>query len=378
MTPTTLLIRADASPRMGTGHVMRCLALGQAWQAEGGAVVFASAQYVAGLDARIRDEQMEIVHLSVLAGGPDDAAATVAAARACGAAWVVLDGYHFSGAYQRVLKEAGLRVMAVDDFVHTDHYWADLVLNQDVYAAARLYESREAGTELLLGTDYAFLRREFWSCPRPDIRVPETARRLLVTLGGADPTNSSLKIVEALRHPGAEDLESLIVIGPSNPYRAEVETAAAAQAGRIRVVCCPPDIPGLMQWCDLAISAGGSTMWELAYFRVPCMVLVLIENQLSTALVLERMGACRVLADALHKSPPALGEEIVRLAADAVARKSYAEKFGSLIDGRGAQRVCAALRARLPREPDDVSGTLRVPGAAHGVCRIPDAPRPER
>ena len=98
-----------------------------------------------------------------------------------------------------------------------------------------------------------------------------------------------------------------------------------------------------MQNCDLAISAGGSTMWELAYFRVPAMVLVLAESQVSTARVLQRMGACRVLDDAKELGAAALAEEIIRLANDGAALKTYSEVFGNLVDGRGAQRVCQEL-----------------------------------
>ncbi len=340
----TLIIRADAGPRMGTGHVMRSLALAQAWQDAGGAVVFVVAEHVAKIDARLQGEKMVVVHLAVRPGGGEDIAATAETASAHRASWVVLDGYQFDGDFQRALKAAGCRVMALDDFGHCQHYWADIVLNQDVNATAQMYASRDEETRLLLGTEYVLLRREFCGLPRPDANTPPLARRLLVTLGGADPWNYTTRIVRALGDPRADRLEAVVVVGPGNPYRADVEAAAAPHADRIRVLCSPPNMPELMQACDLAISAGGSTMWELAYFRVPSMVLVLAENQLSTAQVLKRTGACRVLEDALELSGAALADEIHQLAADWSARAAYAEKFGGLIDGRGSHRVCEILR----------------------------------
>jgi len=107
-------------------------------------------------------------------------------------------------------------------------------------------------------------------------------------------------------------------------------------------------MPELIQACDLAISAGGSTMWELAYFRVPSMVFVLADNQLSTARVLNRLDACKVIEDAVNLAVENLAEEIFRLVEDDRTRKSLADTFGGLLDGQGAARVCNELYGVQP------------------------------
>src|SRR5437899_540764 len=121
-----LLIRADAGCRMGAGHIMRCLALAQAWQDSGAEVEFLSATMPVQLGFRLVSERMQLREVGEVSGSDVDAQATVATASALGANWVVVDGYQFGTAFQRWLKDAGMKLLFVDDYGHCDSYCADL------------------------------------------------------------------------------------------------------------------------------------------------------------------------------------------------------------------------------------------------------------
>ena len=162
MVKQTLLIRADASTRIGTGHVMRCLALAQAWEDSGRRAAFAMGMDAPALEDRLRSDGMEVVHLSAEPGSLEDAEMTADIAQKMGAGWAVVDGYHFGSDYQRIIKESGLRLLFIDDNGHADHYYADIVLNQNLHANEELYRKREPYTKLLFGTEYVLLRREVW------------------------------------------------------------------------------------------------------------------------------------------------------------------------------------------------------------------------
>src|SRR5437868_6357242 len=95
-----LLIRADADSRMGTGHMMRCLALAQPWR-KSGRVLFAAAECPQTIADRLQAERFELRRLSVIAGSQADAEATAAAAETIDAAWLVVDGYQFGADYVR-------------------------------------------------------------------------------------------------------------------------------------------------------------------------------------------------------------------------------------------------------------------------------------
>ncbi len=131
-----LLVRADANPVIGTGHIMRCLALAQAWQDQGGSVTFACAEGLPeSLHQRLSSESMSVRLLQVNPGSEADARAVIELARQVQTSVVVVDGYHFGADYQRWLKDAGLRLLFIDDNGHAEHYYADWVLNQNIHAS---------------------------------------------------------------------------------------------------------------------------------------------------------------------------------------------------------------------------------------------------
>ncbi len=337
-----LVIRADASPRIGTGHVMRCLALAQAWQDEGGQARFVMAGGPGALMRRLESEGASAHRLEAAPGGDEDARRTAALAQEAGAGWVVVDGYHFGAEYQAALKGAGLRLLVIDDGGHAARYHADLVLNQNLYADEALYARRGPQTRLLLGPSYALLRREFVR-RRPPREVPEVARKLLVTLGGSDPDGVTLRAVAALRELGREGLEAVVVVGAANPRREEIASAAQGADG-VRVLVNPAEMAGLMEWADFALAAAGSTCWELCCLGLPALLLVLAENQAPVAAACESAGAARDLGWHFCHSTGGLADAIRAARADHAFRAFAAKRGPELIDGRGAARVCAALR----------------------------------
>lgn len=343
MTPS-LLIRADGSAVIGAGHVMRCLALAQAWQLSGGRAVFLQAETTPALGQRLRQAGCETRTLSASAGSATDAAETIREAQACGAAWIVGDGYHLDTAWQQQIRNAGLRLLLLDDYGHASHYHADIVLNQNLSADAALYAHRDASTRLLLGPRYALLRREFLAAAHAPRDFSAPARRVLVTLGGSDPDNVTAQVLAAVRL--LPDLEVRVVIGGSNPHRAALLAAAAANPA-VRCEVDATDMPGLMAWADVAITAGGSTSWELACAGLPALQLVLAPNQAGIAAALERAGATINLGDFRTVAAETIAARLAALCADSARRAAMSASAARLVDGHGARRVAAALGTPL-------------------------------
>jgi UDP-2,4-diacetamido-2,4,6-trideoxy-beta-L-altropyranose hydrolase len=345
-----LLIRADASPRIGTGHVMRCLALAQAWKETGGQATFLSVCDSEGLRCRIEAAGAGLVSLPTSHPHPSDLEATlrmlagraVAATPPAAGPWLVLDGYQFDPDYAQAIRRAGYRLLIVDDNAPLAHYHADLVLNQNIHAGQLTYR-RDPDTRLLLGTRYVLLRTEFAAFPRQPREVRAAARRVLVTLGGSDPENVTAMALRALEMVEVPDLHARVVAGPANPHLEGLREAGRRSQGRTEILTAAEDLPALMDWAEIAVSAGGSTCWELAFMGVPNVILVLAENQLGNAAGLAAAGVSINMGQARLVSAEALAETLTKLLKSARKRRRMGLRGHALVDGRGAERVSKAI-----------------------------------
>jgi UDP-2,4-diacetamido-2,4,6-trideoxy-beta-L-altropyranose hydrolase len=352
-----LIIRADVSTHIGTGHLMRCLALAQAWQDAGGHTVFVMCTDAPAIEDRFKLERMEIVHLSAPLGSADDAMQTADLSRRMGASWIVVDGYHFGADYQRFVKEAGLCLLFIDDNGHADRYYADIVLNQNLHAHESLYANREYYTRLLLGPSYALLRREFCKWRGWRREIPEVAHRVLVTLGGGDPDNVTLTVIQALQQVVIDRLEAVVVVGGSNPHYEELQSAARDSRITIGLERDVKNIPELLAWADVAISAAGTTAWELAFMGLPSLLVIQADNQSATAERLNGVGVARNLGRPDSFSPDKVAQELTEILSTDGTQTEMAYHGQRLVDGDGVARVLMhlkniGLRLRKAREDD--------------------------
>ncbi len=336
----TLILRADGGPSIGGGHIMRCLALAQAWSETGGRAAFCAAILAPSLQQRLVDEGFGCIAVEAEPGSAADAEATVAVAKSLGARVVVIDGYQFPVAFHQRLRDAGLKLAALDDNGEIGSYVDDLVINQNRHASPALYAQRAGHTRLLLGTEYALLRREFRSWQGLPRTFPALARHVLVTLGVADPLNVTADVI-ACADRALADTEIVVVVGGSNPHADGIATETA-QLPHCRLVRDPgSEMARLMAAADLAVCAGGSTMWEMACMGVPFIPIVIADNQRQAAAAMARNGFPAIERAAVLRELPAA---VAVLAADAGRREALSRRGRQLVDGRGAERVCAALR----------------------------------
>lgn len=331
---------------MGTGHLMRALALAQAWKENGGETIFLTNCQQPGLLQRLYDEKFLVHHIDQLSPSTNDWKQTAEVARNYPDSWFVLDGYHFGFDYQQSIRNAGFRLLIIDDMAHLSRYTADILVNQNP-GATKLRYNLATPTELLFGSQYCLLRREF----RGTISArnfSHNSRKIMVTAGGSDPHNVTVPILEAFSGV-KEKLEIVAVAGAANRNEQALQAAVASSPHDVKLVKNVRDMSQLMQWADVAISAAGTTALELASMGVPSVLISLFDNQKSIGAEMAIQQAALhagELPNINWKTIPTLALSLLN---DKAARQRMSERARQLVDGRGGERITLHLKQSLKK-----------------------------
>lgn len=342
----SLLIRADANRRIGSGHAMRCSAVAAEAVRLGCGAVFAvsdegSAAFAEGLGFPAR-----ILPGDARSLGREDAMRLAGLAEELEASCLLVDSYAATDAFfdgLGVARRQGVTVACIDDlFTFEEGYRTaplprnvDAVVNYSFSASeaayARAYDGSSA--DLLIGPTYAPVRRQFRCGPRacrPEVR------RILVTTGSTNQGGLLEGLVEACLN-AAPEVHVAVVVGKMASYDGPA-------GGRVDVLRDVAGMAALMEDADLALSAAGSTLYELAAMGVPTVAVASTENQSLNADGFERLALGPVvLFEEGRFAGGDLGSIVSNLVEDLSARAAMAERGSSVVDGRGAERIVRTL-----------------------------------
>lgn len=335
-----VLIRCDAGPTLGSGHVMRCLALARALTERGTAVTFASTAQTFETVPTLAVSQYPSIALERPLDTDEIAAR--------GPTWdaVVVDHYALDARHEAALRRVAPVVAVIDDLADRAHD-CDVLCDQTIGRTDADYAPLVPSTAAVyLGADYALLQPAF-AQNRPAALAARAERRpvsrVLISLGMTDIGGITAWATKAALASDL-DAEFAVAVGSRAPSMPALKALAASDR---RVVLYPDceDMCALMVASDLAIGAGGMTSWERCCLGLPAIVLVLAENQARNARHLARLGAVELLPE---RDPSALAAAIRRLAANADARAEMSRAAAALTDGKGAQRLADILTSRIP------------------------------
>lgn len=340
-----LILRADAGHRLGSGHVMRLAALAEAAIDAGGAAQLLIGGEPAASVAGLRARGLDAVALAPAATADDPlaGAAIAAAAAALAADAIVVDGPHFAPAAVDALRDGGRALASLDDRGLAP-LPTPIVINPG-YGAEALGERYPGARIHLLGRRFHLLRREFRTWPHGGPALADDVRRVVVTMGGSDPVGATARVVTAL--PG-HGLEVVVVLGPGFRDHAGLAAAtarAAARDHRVTTVADPAALAPVLAGCELAISAAGGTLAELAYLGRPVYAIAIVDDQRAVA---DRQRAARLIAGGrplADLTDGALADDLAALLADGPRRRALATAAAATIDGLGPARIVAALHA---------------------------------
>jgi UDP-2,4-diacetamido-2,4,6-trideoxy-beta-L-altropyranose hydrolase len=266
------VLRADASDLIGVGHVMRSLALGEALLDVGFDVMLATVGLPAGMREEAHKCGITVVDLQCVPFGAADALATLS----LNGAVLVIDGYKFEREFFEILENQATHFAVIDDNVETKALAPSVVINQNPHATPEMYVHLLGTPQLLLGLQYALLRREVREATKQSINP--VARKVFVAMGGSDFLQLTSPIVNGLKDL---DIEICVAIGPTNGQRQQIEETVKS-IPRARVIAQVDYITELAS-SSLAILAAGSSLWEATALGVPSIGLIVADNQSGAA-----------------------------------------------------------------------------------------------
>jgi UDP-2,4-diacetamido-2,4,6-trideoxy-beta-L-altropyranose hydrolase len=253
--------------------------------------------------------------------------------------WIIVDHYGLGWRWESRIRAAGHRILAIDDFRNRCHC-ADVLVSDSPEPFMPASNASVEGRQLV-GFPYAFLDREH----RYDelTRDPEETLRLLVTLGGSDPTGETAKVCQALQGMKHRELLAVdVVVGPGNAKRDAVERLVRGIPMATMHVA-PASLAMLLRRASLVITSGGNTVVEALALRKPCLVIVTAENQ---QLMVGQLQARNILKVVGWYS--AVGtrdiQSAVEAALDELPAFTSRVRRGSCFDHLGPRRIVAAMR----------------------------------
>lgn len=365
-----VVIRADANSKIGMGHVMRCLSVADALLKRGEEVLFVTADDTpvplltkkgipcrvlhtdyADMEAELPELWNALSELPQGPGAPEAALPQMPSQRAESSeealpqrnAAILVDSYYVTEKYLAALKKR-ITTIYMDD-IYAFSYPVDMLINYNIYGEEMGYEKDAAfaDTKLLLGANYVPLREEFAAAEQH-----RTAANcgILITTGGSDSFNlAGQLLMEAMKYDALKTKEYHVVSGSLNPHIGELQ-ALAEKHENIHIHCNVTNMAELMAESEVALSAGGSTLYELCAMGVPVIAFSFAENQERLVQTFVKRGIAQYGGNYRTDGNKMIQNTIAGLETlleDENLRAEYRKKARTLVDGKGADRIAEAI-----------------------------------
>jgi spore coat polysaccharide biosynthesis predicted glycosyltransferase SpsG len=308
----------EAGLLFGYGHLMRCLALAQGFEEKG----IESFFYIRG-EGNFSDvlKKFKFQNIDWLQTEIPVAADTIA----------VSDSYYFDPEHCNRLLESSKKAVFFDDNNRVN-YPGGFIVN-GILNAESLYQDKTKEAEYLLGPEYQVLRKAFWDAKPVSIK-PEI-QNILITTGGTDNLNLCPMLLVELNNLFPESIKT-VIIGKGFVNSDEIKAAADKNTKYVKNAD-EKVMYNIMSNTDLAVSAAGQTLFELARLGVPTAAVQTADNQENNMLGWEKSGFIERLA--LQNGKISLSA--LKKFEDPVLRLQRSEAGRKIIDGQGVRRICS-------------------------------------
>lgn len=350
-----IIFRCDASLKIGTGHVMRCMALAMQMRKNNFNVAFICREH----DGDLIDFIGKAFQVYTLKSDPDsgqaandkygewlgvsqefDAKQTLEIIHDITPQLIIVDHYALDETWELYIRShTVLEICVIDDLVnrrHCSEYLIDQTLNRKPEEYASLVPNN---TKLFCGINYALVREEFAIYRERSLvrRKNVQLERILLSLGGTDPANVSKAIMDEILNVCRRlEIQIDLVLGHNNPWVSSFLSFQRENKDLLRIIQGANNMAEVMTAADIAIGASGTSSWERCVLGLPTIQIIQVENQQDIAFALARVGAIKLVHEIDQITP------LIERAGTWM--HDVSEKAKNICDGRGLQRVLHQMR----------------------------------
>lgn len=352
MSKLNIAFRVDGHPELGMGHLMRCLALAQAMrEAADVNVLFICRGHEEAIRS-ISKGRYNVKAIPMKASQDEESTIAVNELKKFEPDVVITDLPYTTEKNLKNLKNVGRLLVSIDDLALTP-LCSDLVISGYLSAKLKKYKTINPKVKFFIGPKYLTLKKTFERMNKVPRKIKKDARTVLVTLGGADPENLTAKVVKALSRIDKK-LRAILVLGPAYTHHEELrELLKDVKKSKPKFVVKSnvKNMAKLMMEADLALTAGGETIYELAATGTPAINISQVEHQSINASELEREGTAVNLGLGKDVSEEQIRDVVEQLIGDKEMREKMSARGKKLVDGKGTKRVAKVILAALGKSP---------------------------
>lgn len=331
-----IFIRTDMNEKIATGHVMRCLSIADALKEQGEEVHFLLADEQAQNLIQSRGYESIVLH-TVWNDMDSEIPVLLAAIDRYKITRILIDSYQVTLKYLTEIKKM-VQIMYIDD-LKLFCYPVDVVVCYANYWSRFYSRQNDPSTIFLLGTKYVPLRKVFWDCERK--KITKGAGRLLLLSGGSDPYDFLEQTLMLLDLRVFQHID--VICGRYYPNYEEL-CGKYEKNSKISIHKSIPDIEKYMKNADMAVSAGGTTLYELCACGTPTISYSFADNQLDNVKQFASDGLIDYAGDLRYENVPKKVMKLIeQYQKNLELRKQRSQEMQKLVDGKGAIRLAQKL-----------------------------------
>lgn len=358
------VFRVDSSYEIGSGHVMRCLALAEELRSRGSNCSFITRDLKGNINNLISLRNFQLLELAKPSSEyrnsknepkhsewrqvswEQDATETIGIIKKNNFDVLVVDHYGIWFPWEKYVSLNIDSVLVIDDLGDREHH-CDFIVDQNLGSKdSKYYNLIPKKCHAMLGTEYALIRSEFFKYRKKSInrRNQYPTKRILINFGGGDPKNYIPKILKFINiYKFSEDITIDVILGPLNARKEECYNLAENIPNKVNFFEYAKNMAEILTNIDLVIGAAGSSSWERCCLGIPSIIFSLAYNQEEIAKHLSNSGVALLMQDS-DIEDGTLTKKVTSLigSKELIFMSRQASK---LVDGLGVDRIIRAINA---------------------------------